>query len=78
MEVMIHLFIHLIDTLSSVCEPGDVMGAEAHGKADFRELTILEGFNGDIFSSKRNLIPSVLMMGFCWLTHSRAHRPCTL
>ena len=62
----------------SVCEPGDIMGAGAQRKADFKELTILEGFNGDIFSSKRNLIPSVLMMGLYWLTHLRDHRPCRL
>ena len=73
-------FIHSSNrySFSNVFEPGDVMGAGAHGKADFRELAILEGFNGDIFSSQRNLIPSVLMMRPCWLTHSRAHRPCTL
>ena len=31
-------------SFSSVYEPGDVMGAGAHGKADFKELIILEGF----------------------------------
>ena len=45
-------------SLSSASERGDVMVAAADAKADygpaFKELTVLEGFSGDICSCKRN------------------------
>lgn len=51
MDVTIH-------SLSSISGRGDVMGAGADAKADygpaFKELTVLEGFNGDTCGCKRN------------------------
>lgn len=61
-DVMIHLFIHSFSryALNSTSEVDDIIRARTDAKADcgpaVKELAILEGLNGDIFSYKRKPI----------------------